>query len=304
MIKQLLAQTNTDTPPVLSALTLAILVSSTSAILVKLSDAPSMIKVVYRLFFTVLFLGPITLWWYRDHLRKISNRDLTVAMITGMALGVHYTLWFESLEWTTVAASVTLAQTQTIFVALGAHWLLNERLNRGTVLGVIVGFSGVAIMSIGGRFAGLTDADALFGNSLAVLAGVLFAGYLLAGRSLRQRVAVVPYITIVYTLASIVVLGMALLAGQTVTPTAYPAHELTIFLTLALGPTIFSQGVVNWALAYIESSIVSVAFLSVPIASAILAIFILAEYPGVETIVGGTIVLSGVYLTIRSRMTL
>lgn len=285
----------------MSALAVAILVGSTSAILVKLSDAPSLIKVLYRLCFTVLFLGPVTLWWYRDHLRKINNRDLAVAIVTGMALGLHYTLWFESLEWTTVAAAVTLIQTQTIFVALGAHWLLNERLNRRTLLGVIVGFSGVAVMSIGGRLAGVTDADALFGNSLAVVAGVLFAGYLLAGRSLRQRIAVVPYITIVYTLASIVVLAMALLAGQTVTPTAYPLHEMAIFLALALGPTIFSQGIVNWTLAYLESSIVSVAYLSVPIASATLAILILAEYPGLETIIGGTIVLSGIYLTIRSR---
>lgn len=282
-------------------MTIAILVASTSAILVKLSDAPSMIKVFYRLFFTVCIIGPVTLWWYRDHLRKISNRDIGIAIVTGMALGVHYTLWFESLEWTTVAASVTLAQTQTIFVAIGAHWLLKERLNRGTVIGVIVGFSGVGIMSIGGRLAGVTDAEALFGNSLAVLAGVLFAGYLLAGRSLRQRVAVVPYITIVYTLAAIVVLGMVLFAGQTVTPTAYPLHEMAIFLALALGPTILSQGLINWALAYVESSIVSVSFLSVPITSAILAIFILDEYPGVETIIGGTIVLSGIYLTIRAR---
>lgn len=301
MIPKWLPQSKTDTAPVMSALLIAILVSSTSAILVKLSDAPSMIKVVYRLVFTVLFLSPVTLWWYRDHLRQISNRDLGIAMITGIALCVHYTLWFESLEWTTVAAGVTLTQTQTIFVALGAHWVLNERLNRGTLLGVAMAFGGVAIMSIGARLAGVTDANALFGNTLAVFAGVLFAGYLLAGRSLRQRVAVVPYITIVYTLAALAVLGMALLAGRTVTPTAYPRHEMAIFLALALGPTIFSQGLVNWALAYIESSIVSVSFLSVPIASAILAIIILAEYPGTETVIGGTIVLSGIYLTIRSR---
>jgi len=50
-----------------------------------------------------------------------------VAGLAGIALAVHFATWFESLSWTSVAASVTLVQAQPIFVAVGAWALLDER---------------------------------------------------------------------------------------------------------------------------------------------------------------------------------
>lgn len=288
---------------VLTIVATAVIVASTSAILVKWSHAPSVVKVFYRLLFTTLLIAPVALWRYRGDFGALSRRDLTVAIVTGVALAAHYLLWFESLNWTTVAASVTLSQTQTIFVAIGGAWVLDERVSTRRVIGILIGFFGAAIISTGGVF--VTDllggSNPLLGNTLALSAGILFAGYLLAGRSLRQRVAVVPYMGIVYGVATVVTLVLALGSETRIALTAYPVREWLLFLGLALGPSVFSQGLVNWALAYIESSTVSVAFLASPVCSTLLAIAFLAEYPGPITVVGGSMVLFGIYLTIKSR---
>lgn len=285
------------------ALAVAILIASTSAILVRLSEAPSVVKVFYRLLLTAVLLAPVTFAWYPGSLRRLSRWDATVALATGAVLAVHYVLWFESLEWTTVAASVTLAQTQTIFVALGAYWLLGEAVSLRTVVGILCGFLGVAAMSMSGLIGGglLHGADPMYGNGLALTSGVLFAGYLLAGRSLRQRVDVVPYVTLVYGAAAVVVLGIVAARGLTVAPGAYPPRERALFLALALGPTIVSQGIINWALGYVRSSVVSVAFLGVPVSSTLMAFALFAERPGPATVIGGALVLLGIYVTTQSR---
>jgi drug/metabolite transporter (DMT)-like permease len=61
--------------------------------------------------------------------------------------------------------------------------------------------------------------------------------------------------------------------------------------------------VINWALAHVESSVVSVSLLGEPIGSTVLALVLLSEVPTPVTIVGGAIVLSGIYVTTTGRST-
>jgi hypothetical protein len=63
-----------------------------------------------------------------------------------------------------------------------------------------------------------------------------------------------------------------------------------------MGHTVF-----NWALRYVEASVVSGTILAEPVVSALLAWLILSEKPGVATVVGGTVVLSGLFLLPRGR---
>lgn len=286
-------------PPAV-ALAVAIAAVSTSAILIRWSEAPSLVKAFYRVLFTTLLLAPFALGRHREELVSLTRRDGVFAAITGIALAVHFAAWFESLEWTTVAASVTLVQTQPVFVGVGAHFLLGERLTRGTLAGILVAVAGAALMSFGGLFSGLAGSEAaLFGNGLAVLGAVMAAGYVLAGRSIRQRVGLLAYVTVVYTACGVVLLGFVLFEGHALL--GYPTVEWVLFLGMALGPGIFGHTVINWALAHVESSVVSVSLLGEPVGSTVLAMALLAEFPPLTTVLGGAVVLSGIYVTARER---
>ena len=282
-----------------AALGFAILASSTSAILVRWSYAPSSVVALYRVLFTTLLVAPIAFWRYREDFRRLSARDLGFAVVAGVALAVHFAAWFESLNHTSVAASVTLVQTQPIFVAVGAALLLHERVSRMTAIGIAVAIVGAAAMSFGDAGeAPISDAT-LYGNSLALLGAITLAAYVLAGRSIRQRVSLFPYVTVVYTacvLTLVVVVG-----GQGHSYLEYPPREWLLFLAMAVGPGVFGHTVVNWVLEHLESVVVSVAWLGEPVGATILALVLLAEVPDVITIVGGLVVLAGIYVTTIER---
>lgn len=286
-----------DRTPPKAALGVAILAVSTSAILVRWSDAPAAVLAFYRVLLTTLLVAPFLLTRYRGDLTAFERRDLLVATLTGAALAVHFAAYFESLTWTSVAASVTLVQSQPLFVAVGAALALNERIGARKAAGIAISITGMAAMSAGDLLAGaaVQGARPLYGNALAVLGAVMAAIYVLVGRSLRQRVALVPYVLVVYAACTVTLLGIALLQGLPLL--GYGRREWLLFFALAVGPGLFGHTLVNWALEHLESAVVSVSLLGEPVGATILALALLSEVPGPTTIAGGIVVLAGIYVT-------
>ncbi|MFB6124434.1 MAG: DMT family transporter [Halanaeroarchaeum sp.] len=283
----------------MAAIAVAILAVSTSAILIRFSHAPSLVKAFYRALFTTLFVVPFA-YRYRAEFRRIHPRDLGFALLSGLALAVHFAAWFESLNWTSVAASVTLVQVQPIFVAVGAWALLDERLTWRIVGGIVVALVGSTVMSLGGLLGqGVVGPNPLYGNLLAVFGAIMAAGYVLAGRSLRQRLSLIPYVLVVYSAATVALFAFVLGQGEPLV--GYPPREWALFVAMAIGPGLFGHTVINWALKYVESSVVSVSLLGEPVGSALLALYFFAEVPGLATIGGGAVVLLGIFVTARAR---
>lgn len=288
--------------PPLGVLSVAVVVLGTNAILIRWSNAPSIVKGMYRLLLTTLILTPPTAYWYRDELRAlVFGGEITRIAAAGVGLAINTWSFFESLEWTSVAATVVLGQTQIVFVALGGYLLLSERLSVRKAGGMAVALIGVVVMSVTGLLDASLFAGAAptYGNALAMLSGVTFAGYLLIGRSVRQRVSLFPYVIVVYATSSAILLAIALFEGVTVEITAYPRHEILLFFAMAIGPGIVGHSFLNWVLEHVESNVVSVGFLGVPIVSTLLAALLLNEIPGLPTAVGGALVLSGIYITAK-----
>jgi len=310
------------TPPLL-ALVVAVAAVSTSAVLVRWAAAPSAVTAFYRVLFTTLLLVPLAGTRYGDAFRRLAPRDGLVAAVTGIALAVHFAAWFESLRWTSVAASVTLVQAQPAFVAVGAWLALDERVDRLTALGVVVALAGMALLSAGELLSGAAVAGdrPLYGNALAVLGAAAAAAYVLVGRTLRQRVPLLPYVTVVYAACAmallVFVVGGALggAEGSLLRPGSgavgavadtlfdHPRADWLLFLAMAVGPGLLGHTVVNWALAHVESSVVSVSLLGEPVGATLLGVVLLGEVVGPVTVVGGAVVLAGVAVTARARDT-
>jgi drug/metabolite transporter (DMT)-like permease len=298
---------NDPVVPPLLALGVAVLAISTSAILVRWSDAPNVIKALYRVSFTVGALLPLALR-NRTAIGRIERRDGVVAVAAGVALAAHFVTWFESLDHTTVAASVTLVQAQPAFVAVGAWVLLGERVTRRGAAGIALAMLGMAGLSFAPSIRAAVDPTVAatgsavgtqYGNLLALVAATAVAGYYLAGRSLRRRLGVLPYVAVVYTVCALALLAVAVARGTVLF--AYPPHEWALFAGMALGPGVLGHTVINWALGHVESHVVSVTLLGEPIGSTVLAALLLAETPTVGTVIGGAVVLAGIYVTASAR---
>lgn len=285
----------------LAALAFAVFAASTSAILVRWSTAPSSVAALYRVVFTVAIVVPIAVARPADRaaFARFSRRDVGWAAIAGVALAVHFAAWFESLNHTSVAASVTLVQTQPVFVAVGAALLLDEQVDRTTAAGIVVAVVGAAAMGFGDAGQAPISETTWYGNALALVGAITVAGYVLAGRSIRQRVPIFPYVTVVYAACGLTLLTVVVVQDHALL--AYPPREWLLFLAMAVGPGILGHTVVNWVLEHLESVVVSVAWLGEPVGATLLAFGLLAEVPDTITVVGGIVVLAGIYVTTVRR---
>jgi drug/metabolite transporter (DMT)-like permease len=282
----------------LAAVGVAVLAASTSAILIRVGDAPEPVMAFYRVLFTTVLLLPLARG-AGPQLTRVSRRDLLGALLAGLALAAHFAAWFESVDRTTVAASVTLVQTQTVFVAAGAGLLLSERVSRRTLTGIAIALLGAGAMSAAGAFDGSGAPEPLVGNGLALVGAAMAAVYVLSGRSIRQRVPVVPYVLVVYTVAALGLLAVVLASGQALS--GYPREEWLLFFGMAVGPGILGHTLINWALEHVESSVVSVSLVGEPVGSTVLAAVLFGEIPGALALAGGAVVIAGIVVTARDR---
>lgn len=269
---------------------------SFAAIFVRLSNAPFLIIGFYRLFFTILILSPAFI--YTKSWRKyytLPKKTLLSIVGAGILLAVHFSLWFVSLDYTSIASSMILVDTNAIFIAILAYFLLKERLPRGRVLGIITAFIGVSIIAL----ADWSYYTPIFGDILALISGIAFSFYLLLGRKVRQQLDLLPYVFLLYSSCAITFFFAALTWGFPFF--SYDLTEYLIILGLALIPTVFGHTLYNWALKYVEASIVAVSLLAEPISSILLGILILHEIPSYIVIIGGALVLSGIYITARIK---
>jgi drug/metabolite transporter (DMT)-like permease len=275
----------------LPAVAVGVLAVSAAAIFIRLAEAPAIAVAFWRCTLGTAVLLPPAL------IRKEkfpTGRTLYIGMASGVALGAHFGFWISSLDYTSVAASVVLVSTQPVFVAILAYLLFGERTSPLSLAGILVALAGTAVIAGDGS----VGSAALFGNALALVGAVAVAVYVLIGRSSRTGgVGVLPYSIVVYSAAALTLLPVALLFG--VELWGYPGETWFWLWAITLGPQIMGHTVFNWALRYVEASVVSGTILAEPVVSSLLAWLILFERPGLPTILGGAVVLFGLFMLLR-----
>ncbi|WP_175614999.1 DMT family transporter [Piscibacillus halophilus] len=277
------------------AVTIGVLAVSTSAIFVRLADAPSSIVALYRLLFAVLLMVPIVLIKFRQELTEITSRDWLLSIASGAFLALHFILWFESLNHTSVASSVVLVTTQPIWAFLGGYLFFKERFTSGAVISLIIALVGSVIISWGDfQISGM----ALFGNFLALMGAIAVTGYFLFGQTVRKRLSLITYTFIVYGISSITLIIYNLILNEPFT--GYSSDTWLYFLALAIIPTFFGHSLFNWAIKWVNASTITMGILFEPVGASILAYFILDELVTWSQLLGGVIVIFGLILFIFS----
>ncbi|MGP4081460.1 DMT family transporter [Pseudalkalibacillus sp. R45] len=278
------------------AIGIGVLSVSTSAILVKLSTAPAPVIATYRLLFTTLLMLPFILLYFRDDFKKIHKKDMLFCLFSGIFLAFHFILWFESLNYTSVASSVVLVALQPIFAFVGTYIFFKEKLSLKAFIGGALAIGGSILISWGDfRISGL----ALFGDLLALLGAAAVTVYYLFGQTVRKRLHLMTYTFLVYGMATGTLFIYDLSLGYTLGP--YSTENWVYFLLLAIFPTLLGHTIFNWALKYVSTNVVSMSILGEPIGASILAYFILSESVRIEQISGGAIILFGIYIFLKRK---
>lgn len=278
------------------AVVIGVIAVSTSAIFVKLAaDAPAGIIAFYRLGFAALLMLPTILIKYRDELKAVSRRDWILTSISGVFLALHFILWFESLNYTSVASSVVFVTLQPIFAFIGTYFFFGERFSVAAIISMFITLIGSIIIGWGDfQISGL----ALFGDILALLGAATVTAYFLLGQRLRRSLSLIAYTFIVYSISAITLLIYNLVLNNEFT--GYSLDHWGWFIALAIIPTFLGHTLFNWTLKWLSTATISMAIVFEPIGATALAYLILDEIVTPSQWLGGTIVICGLFLFIVS----
>lgn len=270
---------------------LGVLGASLSAPFVRLSTAPSMVLVFYRVALASALLLPYMLLRKRAEWAALKKKDLLLCLLSGLFLGLHFSLYFQSIRYTSIASSVALVDTEVFFVAFLMLVLFREKIPGRAWPGILVTFAGSVIIALSDAGGG---SNVLLGDLLALAGAACMAVYTIIGRSCRQRISTVTYTFLVYLSAALTVLVILLCSG---TPLfGYePVNGLTA-LGMAVCCTLLGHSVFSWGLKYESAAFISTAKLLEPVFAAALGVFLFREIPTLPVVVGGCVVILGVFL--------
>ena len=269
---------------------------SLSSIFVKFSTAPAAVTAAWRLLWTVALMTPVV--WGRGAVRRellgVKWPLAALSALSGLFLAIHFVLWFESLNRTSVASSTTIVCTEVIWVCLGYRLFLG-----GKIPGKALAAIGVTLLgSILIAFADSGSRGHLSGDILALLAAVAVAGYTLIGRVVRSRASTTVYTYLVYTACALVLVLTCAVQGEKLL--GHGGSPIWAGLALAVFSTILGHSIFSWCLKYFSPAFVSASKLCEPVGAAALAALIFGQIPSAMQLLGGALILGG--LVWYSRM--
>jgi drug/metabolite transporter (DMT)-like permease len=285
----------TATKSIVVPLIISIVAISFAAIFVKWSNAPATILSMYRMILACLLLMPIV-WFKKEDFKKIARKEWILLFLSGLFLALHFALWFGSLKLTTVASSTIILALQPIIALIGGAVLFKERTTSSALL--TMGIAVIGAVMVGWGDFGLNK-SAIIGDILSFLSVIVVVGYLLIGQSVVKKVSHWIYSFCVFGFAAIALIIYNVATG--VTLGGYDAKEWGIFVLLAVVPTI-SHVINNWLMNYINATTISMSILGEPVGATILAAIILGERLVFWQIVGGIIVLLGVFFFLLQQV--
>jgi drug/metabolite transporter (DMT)-like permease len=278
----------TDTLPAYLALGVGVVCIGWSAIFVKWAGIPGPASAFYRMLISGLVLIP----WRLARGGSWPTRNLVLLIATGGAFyALDLALWNTSILLTSAAMATLLANNAPLWVGLGALFLFHEKLSRPYWLGLFIALAGMVILMGLGAWRHLRFN---VGDLLAIGASVAYAGYMLTTQRARAHVDTLTFMAISATV-SILVLWIANL-GLGTPLTGYSGRSWAALLGMGLISQLGGWLAINYALGHLRAAPVSVTLLGQAVVTALLAMPLLGEFPALNQVLGGLLVLAGIYV--------
>jgi drug/metabolite transporter (DMT)-like permease len=262
-------------------------------IFVRLSDTAPSASAFWRV---ALAAGPLLLWMRLTPRRAgAAHLPWKPLLIAGLCFAGDLGAWHVAITYTSVANSTLEANFAPIFVTLGAWLLYRLRVSRLFLIALAITLGGAALL-IGPHFA--RGGRALLGDGLGVLTAVFYAGYMLAIKSASERATTAVIMAVGTSVAAVALLPYALASADVFLPQS--ASGWLVLAGLALIPHIAGQSLIAYGFAYLPASFSSVSLLLQPVLAALYAWALLGEAMAPVQMLGGLVVLAGIYLARRS----
>ncbi len=280
--------------PSLAALLAGATCIALSPIFVRLSEAGPIVTAFWRVALAVPALW-LVLFFQKGPFPQGQKIQWRLLLAAGVAFAGDLAFWHLSIQYTSVANATLLANLASIFVTLAAWALWKQRPSAMFLAGLAAALAGVGLLV---RTSLDSAASGILGDALGVVTAMFYAWYILAVKGLRDRGAgTLHLMAVTTTITAILLFPVALATGERMLPET--AHGWWILIGLALISHAAGQGLIAHALAHLPAAFSSVSLLFQPVMAAAFAWLLLAEPLVPLQMVGGAVVLAGIYLARR-----
>ena len=290
-----------ERPPAMAWAILAIAlfgVSSGGPLLASM-DTPPILRASWRLWATSIVLLPgfmVQLRWAENEIYDL--RTISMILLSGFALAIHFAAWTWSLDHTSLAHSLLFVTSHPI-VIVSAMFVIERKADPLLICGASLGFMGAGLALLDASDSGSVT---YAGDAAAFLGAVAGAAYLAIGRILRSgsKIPLFIYAFPVTTVSAIIL--TALSSSVESTASTIDAHPLgwigsEYFLTvvaLAFGAGLLGHTGLNAALRWLPPIIISIGLLFEPILGSVIGLLVLGTIEvGLWTVLGGIMMILG-----------
>jgi drug/metabolite transporter (DMT)-like permease len=177
--------------------------------------------------------------------------------------------WHTGIHMTKLGNATLFGNTSSLIFALWGLWLARRKPSMPQAAALILAALGAAMLM--GSSAELSARN-LNGDLLALLAGLLYTGYLIAVQRARRSLAPLPMLFIASLFGAVMLLPFSLLFGERIIPA-----DWTFVAILALSSQVIGQGLLVYAIGALSPLVVGLTLLTQPAISALVGWLVYGE---------------------------
>jgi drug/metabolite transporter (DMT)-like permease len=269
-------------------LTIALFAVSSSAWVVRILPETNAITLAFWRMFLASAL--VFILSYKSVANFVPNKKMVLA---GVFLGIHFALFFRSVQLTSIAEATLLGTTAPIFTEIYGFIFQRKKPLGIVVFGLCVAFLGAGILVSQSSF----SETSFTGNLFAVMCSVAIALVLIVGKNIRKNIGVFEYTRWLFFFAALTLLGISFFAEVSVF--SFSKEEIPWFLFLAIIPTMVGHNIFYYLIKSLATTTVAAIPLGEPLVSSLGALVFFGEPIGLAVVLGGGITLVGVFLVVR-----
>jgi len=264
-----------------------------SAIFVRFAGVPGPVSAFYRILIASIVIVP---WWLHRRTKWPSRVDLVLTLAGGVFFALDLILWNTSVMLTSATTATLLANNAPLWVGIGALVLFRERLSTRYWAGLAIALTGITILVGIGAWMQLRLSR---GDMLAIGASFFYAAYLLTTQQARARIDTSTFTAISVSSSLLLLFGLNLVLGTAMT--GYSVNTWGALVGLGLVSHLGGWLSINYALGHLRAARVAVGVLGQAMVTALLSIPLLGESLSINQMVGGVLVLFGIYVVNQAK---
>lgn len=264
---------------------------------IAVSDFTPISIIFYRFSLASIIMLPILFLYYK---KSFSYHNFLKCLPTGLTgVFLYNFLWVTGLNYTYAGKASIIIAINPVFTAILAFFIFKEHLNFKKVIGIIMAFTGVCIIIVDGNFS-LQIINANKGDFIVLSAAVFWSLYTLIGKKVLQNISAFESVTYSCFWGATFMLPVFIFANfnnwEAGSVSAWTAIVYLAIFATVLSFVWFYKGVKDIGAGKAASFIYFVPFFGV-----LISVLVLEEPLTFYLIIGGILIISGIYLINRER---